>query len=193
MKATLPDNEFLRLEALHHYKILDTEAERSFDDLVRLAAEICDTPISLMSLVDADRQWFKARNGLQVAQTPRDIAFCAHAILQKDLMIVTDALSDARFVDNILVREEPKIRFYAGAPLVTPEGLPLGTLCVIDREPRRLTDFQVEALRTLGRAVVSQLELRRKLGEIAALTAERERLLMRLCVDCARWADVPFV
>jgi hypothetical protein len=159
----LPSNEPERLAALDRYEILDTDPEQKFDDLTQLAKHICDTPIALLSFVDSDRQWFKSRVGLTTTQTPRAISFCGHAIAGNDVLVVPDAAADERFADNTLVRGEPRIRFYAGAPLVTSEGFALGTLCVLDRVPRELTEEQLEALRALARQVVAQLELRRRL------------------------------
>ena len=161
--ATAPQNESQRLGALRGYEILDTEAERKFDDLTLLAKHICETPIALLSFVDSDRQWFKSRIGLTIPQTPRAVSFCDYAILEEDVMVVRDAAADERFADNPLVTGEPGIRFYAGAPLITATGHALGALCVIDHEPRELTDEQLEALRALARQVVAQLELRRRL------------------------------
>lgn len=173
----MSDNEASRLNALHLYRILDTATEKAFDDLTRLASTICDVPIGLVSLVDKDRQWFKSRVGLEASETPRDQAFCAHAIEFDDVMIVEDALEDPRFADNPLVTGEPHIRFYAGAPLTVGEDIRLGTLCVIDREPRQLTPSQLEALQVLRNAVVTQLELRR--------AAEDMKMLQNLIPLCA--------
>lgn len=174
MKARLPENEAARLNALRRYAILDTAPEQPFDDLTRLAAGICGTPIAVISLIDADRQWFKAKVGLSVTETSRDISFCAHTLLQTDLFVVRDALADDRFATNPLVTSDPKIRFYAAAPLVTPEGYVLGTLCVIDHVPRDLSVEQRDALRALSRQVVSQLELRRHVAMMSRTIVERE-------------------
>jgi anti-sigma regulatory factor (Ser/Thr protein kinase) len=168
-------DEEARLAALRRYRILDTAPEQRFDDLTLLASQICDTPMSLISLVDSDRQWFKSRIGLDVQETTRGVAFCAHAITQPGIMQVPDATGDARFRDNPLVTGEPHIRFYAGAPLVTPDGHALGTLCVIDTKPRTLSDGQLRALDALRRQVESQLELKRNIDELAAALAERDR------------------
>jgi anti-anti-sigma regulatory factor len=174
--APLPPDEALRLAALHQYNILDTTPEEAFDDLTRLAAHICGTPIALVSLVDADRQWFKSAVGIEDLETPRDVAFCAHGILHKDVFVVPDALEDERFADNPMVIGDPHLRFYAGTPLTTPEGHTIGMLCVKDRAPRHLTPEQVEALRALGRQVIAQLELRRHVADLAAALAEREHV-----------------
>jgi anti-sigma regulatory factor (Ser/Thr protein kinase) len=163
-----------RLAALSGYRILDTEPERRFDDLVLLASQICGTPMALITLVDDSRQWFKSRVGIGVSETPRSISFCSKAIEQPELFVVPDTLEDRRFCDNPLVLGEPHVRFYAGAPLITPEGHALGTLCVADRVPRELTSDQVEALLALKRQVEMQLELRRNLIELEAALAERD-------------------
>ena len=160
--APIPENEAARLETLRQYQVLDTDSEEAFDDLTQLAAYVCQTPTALISLVDENRQWFKACVGLQARETPRDISFCAHAILGKGCMIIEDALFDERFVDNPLVVSEPFVRFYCGMPLVSPEGFAIGTLCVIDRKPRTLDDKQLGALQMLTNQVMSQLDLRRE-------------------------------
>jgi len=146
MKAPLTEREEERLDALRDYRILDTPDERAYDDLVALAAQICDVPIALISLVDSNRQWFKAKVGLEARETSRDISFCAHAILNDDILVIQDALADSRFATNPLVTCAPNIRFYAGMPLLSPAGLALGTLCVIDHEPRELNAAQIWAL-----------------------------------------------
>lgn len=160
--TALRDHETFRLDKLHSYHILDTLNEQEFDDLVALASRICEAPISLISLVDAQRQWFKARVGLEVTSTDRELAFCNYTIRQKELLEVPDATLDDRFKQNPLVTGEPSIRFYAGEPLITPDGHALGSLCVIDHVPRRLNDLQRFALRVLSRQVVDLMEMRRK-------------------------------
>ncbi|MGG6242071.1 response regulator [Nodosilinea sp. AN01ver1] len=174
-QAPLPLNENQRLAALMGYNILDTEAEAAFDDLAKLAAYVCGTPIALISLLDSNRQWFKSRVGLGVAETGRDVAFCAHAILAPNVFEVPDALNDQRFADNPLVLGEPHIRSYHGVPLVTDDGYALGTLCVLDRIPKHLTEPQLEALSAIAQQVMSQLKLRRSLNQLAQTMAERQQ------------------
>lgn len=162
-----PYDESGRLRALNSYSVLDTPREQAFDDLANLAAIICNAPIATVSLVAADRLWFKATYGLEVRQAPREHAICAHAILNgAEVMVVPDTLADERFCANPMVTGPPHVRFYAGAPLVTRTGDTLGTLCVMDQRPRLLTDSQLGALRALARQVVAQLELRRSLREL---------------------------
>ena len=161
MKPPLPANEMLRLQALYDLSILDSPREKNFDDITAIASMICDVPMSIISLVDAERQWFKSSVGLEGTETARDVAFCAHAILQPQQMtIVPDALLDKRFVDNPLVTGDPYIRFYAGAPLVTEDGAALGTLCVADYKPRDITPEQQQALMALARQVMQLFHLR---------------------------------
>jgi len=168
-------DELARLAALRRYRILDTDPERAFDDLTLLASHICGAPVALMSLVDSDRVWFKSRVGVEASETSRGFALCSRAIEQPDLFVVPDTRADPRFKDHPQVLAEPGIRFYAGAPLVTPDGHALGTLCVMDRVPRQLTEEQREALEALRRQAQVQLELRRNLAELAEALTERDR------------------
>lgn len=161
--APLHLNEAARLEALRSYKILDTDSEAAFDDITRIASYVCEVPISVITLVDETRQWFKSEIGLGMRQTSRDISICAHAILENQFLEVPDTAQDPRFDRNPLVVGPPHLRFYAGALLRTPDGLPLGTVCVLDTKPRRLSERQREVLSALARQVMSQLEFRRAL------------------------------
>lgn len=174
MIAPKSANETERLTTLRGYEILDTEPEAAFDDLTFLASYICQTPIALISLVDSDRQWFMSKIGLSLAETPRDIAFCAWAILEQDVFVVPDASQDERFAENPLVVSDPKIRFYAGAPLTT-NGHAIGTLCVVDCVPRQLSSDQLQALRTLSRQVQAQIDFRRNLASLKKALAARGR------------------
>ena len=171
----LPKNEEERLRTLRSYKILDTKPEDRFDELTELAAIICGVPISLMSLIDADRQWFKSKVGLEIQETPRAQAFCTHAIMQPGMFVVPDASKDERFAQNPLVTGETHIRFYAGAPLVSSDGHVLGTMCVIDREPRELTEQQLRALQILSRQVVYHMEMRSNIEELRAGLKARDQ------------------
>jgi PAS domain S-box-containing protein len=166
MKLAKPTNEISRIQTLESYNILDTLPEQAYDDITYLASRIFGTPISLVSLVDSERQWFKSRQGLDASETHRDYAFCDHAIRQpENVFIVPDTHQDKRFSDNVLVTGAPFIRFYAGAPLITPSGNVLGTLCVIDREPRALSTAEEKTLSSLARLVMTQLQLRMSLIE----------------------------
>jgi len=176
MPAPLPSNEAQRLAALYELNVLDTPAEKDFDDIVALAATVCGVPMSLVTLIDVDRQWFKAKLGTEVSETSRDQSLCAHAILGDDLMVVPDTRGDRRFTDNPMGEA---VRFYAGAPLITSDGFALGTLCVIDSVPRNLDDEQLQALRALARQVTSQLEMRRYATALANTTARLQDLERR--------------
>lgn len=191
MEAPLPSNEATRLAALKAYHILDTETEQSYDDITILAAHICGVPIAMISLVDEFRQWFKSKLGVEQQQTPREAAFCAHAILQSGPFIVKDATKDRRLADSALVTGEPHIRFYAGIPLINPEGLALGTLCVVDRQPRQLSDAQLKALQALSRQVMALLELRRVSTHLAEALDRVKTLhgLLPICAWCKRIRD----
>ena len=180
ISAELPENEIERLKALERYDVLDTKAEADFDELVKLASQICETPISLVSLIDSSRQWFKAKIGMESNETSREVAFCAHGILKNELMEINDATQDNRFYDNPLVTGDLGIKFYAGMPLTTSDGFNLGTLCVIDTKPKTLTEYQRDALKTLGKQVIAQLELRYKLNLLSTKQTELENTIQTL-------------
>ncbi len=191
MNAPIPNNDAERLAALKEYRILDTGTERSYDDITALAAHICQVPISMISLVDGSRQWFKSKVGMTLQQTPREVAFCAHTILQHKPLVIRDAKKDERFAKNALVKGEPHIRFYAGFPLFNPEGLALGTLCVIDRKPRQLSAEQERAMQALVRQVTALLELRRVSVHLADALNHIKTLqgLLPICAWCKRIRD----
>ncbi len=196
MKPSLrPIDETRRLEALRQYALLDTLPEQPFDDLTALAAGVCEVPIALLSLIDEDRQWFKSKIGLEGGEIPREISFCAYTILQPGLFVVPDAAEDSRFACNPLVTGEPHIRFYAGAPLVSREGLALGTLSIMDRAPRQLSLSQLEALRALSRQAIAQLELRRQAYELAEGESRLFRVLRRcpIALTVHRMSDGTFI
>ena len=171
--APIPAGEIERLKALYEYQLLDTPAEEDFDDIAFIASKICDVPVALISLVDAKRVWFKSRVGYDVPEAPREVSLCSHAVLNPDeLMLITDASTDPQFKTHPLVTDGPKIRFYAGVPLMSGEGEAIGTLCVIDQQPRQLNPDQLRALRGLARQVTQTLELRRNLRRLSELTVE---------------------
>ena len=176
-KPSTPPDEAERLAKLESYQILDTLPEREYDDLTVLAAYICKTPIALISLIDSHRQWFKSAVGLDAPETPRDISFCGHVVADRKMLIVPNATIDERFADNPLVTGAPDIRFYAGAPLVTPDDYYLGTLCVIDSQARDLSSTEEAMLQALSRQIVSQLELRLKLKQLEATRSQIEEAL----------------
>ena len=175
-KAPIPSNDLERLEALRSYEILDTDVEKSFDQITKLASMICGTPISLVSLIDEDRQWFKSHHGLAARETPRDVSYCGHAIMTDGILIIEDASEDERFCDNPLLLGEPHVKFYAGVPLVDSEGFRLGTLCVIDHKANRLTSDQIEGLEGLASNVVSLLSLRKKNLELSKIKSQFEEV-----------------
>jgi len=167
-------DESARLAALRSYRILDTDPEQGLDDLALLASQICGTPIAAISLIDDARQWFKSKVGFSFDEVARSVAFCTHTMAQMAMLIVPDALKDERFRNNPLVTGEPHVRFYAGAPLITPDGHALGTLCVVDRVPRVLSEEQTQGLDALRRQVQAQLELRRNLVDLNRALAARD-------------------
>lgn len=183
IRPELPENEAERVLLLKHLGLLDTEEEEVYDDVAQLASRIADTPICLISLVDADRQWFKSHHGLPVRETPRDIAFCAHAINGSQPLIVNDASADERFHDNPLVTGDPHVIFYAGAPLTLPTGHNLGTLCVIDNKPREISAEQVMQLQLLANHVVHLFVLSGKLSFLNLVENAKDNWLANLSHD----------
>jgi len=180
---SVPDNEGARLRALVGLAVLDTPAEERFDRITRLAARLFGAPIALISLIDADRQWFKSAQGLAATETPREISFCGHAILDAHAFVVEDASKDQRFADNPLVTGQPDIRFYAGQRIHAADGMPIGTLCVIDQQPRTFADADLQALRDL--AALAESELQRQILSDAheRWIVERDDLLRRASVE----------
>ena len=197
MAAQLPDNEVERLQRLRDYNILDSLDEEDFDSITRLAASICETPISLISLIDEDRQWFKSKVGMEERETHRSASFCAHAILEPDnIFLVKDAKRDERFKENPLVLGAPKIQFYMGVPLVDKDGLALGTLCIIDRKPHTLNENQVQLLKVLSKQVMRLIELRyqnRKLTELAEQLDEKNEELHQFAITLSHDIKSPIV
>ena len=175
--ANIPPNEAKRLENLKSYHILDTLPEEEYDAITKIASVICNTPIALISIIDESRQWFKSKHGLNATETPREFSFCAHSILQPDeLFIINDARKDKRFFDSSLITSDLNVVFYAGAPLNSSEGYSLGTLCVIDNEPKKLNNTQKESLSLLAKQVVTLLELRKKNRELAESNKQNLKL-----------------
>ncbi len=190
--APLPPNESARLEALRRYDILDSTPESVFDDLVYLATFVTGSPVATFSLIDTDRQWFKSQIGLANQQTSRDVAFCAYTILQDDMLVVPDATQDPRFADNPLVVDDPGIRFYAGVPVRSREGMNIGSVCVIDHQARRaLLDHQRLALEAIARQAATLLELRRTASELAAVMRDvrLRSALVPICSICRRYRE----
>ncbi len=184
--AQLPTDEELRLHDLYGLDILDTPAEKEFDEIVELASYICNSPITLITLLDKDRQWFKARKGIDLDSTGRDAAFCTHTILEDDVMEVSDTHLDERFIDNPFVTEDPNIRFYAGTPIYSPGGFKVGTICVLDNRPKELSEVQRKALQTLSNQITKLLELRnvnrvikKRAEEIILLSNEAANLVVK--------------
>jgi signal transduction histidine kinase len=171
--ARLPENESERLSALSAYQLMDSEQEQDYDDLAMLAAEICQTPVALITLIEDQRQWFKSRYGTEVTENHRDYTFCAHTFLDgQEIMIVNDARKDPRFFDNPMVTGEHRVVFYAGVPLINPDGYALGSICVIGNEKKMLTDNQISALKILGRQALQLMELRKKALEYGKVNKE---------------------
>jgi GAF domain-containing protein len=191
MSAPLPANEAQRIAALRRFQLLDTAPEAVFDDFVKIASAVCEVPMALMSLVDESRQWLKARVGIEVTETPREHAFCAHTILGEETMVVEDAERDARFAENPLVTSEPHLRFYAGAPLIDSNGNALGALCVLDHRPRELSDMQRDVLERLARRVMAQIEMRSVSAQLAKALEDMKTLsgLLPICAHCKSIRD----
>ena len=187
--APVPKTEELRLLDLQLYDILDTPNEKEYDELRELAAKICNCPISLISLMDKDRQWFKSKQGIEISQTNREASFCSHTILQKDILIIPDASVDSRFFDNPAVTGHAHIRFYAGAPIVSPTGQTLGTVCVFDHQPRQLDELQKRTLEILSNQVTKLLEPRLKSKVIEQRAADLIRIKNEAASDLIKEQD----
>lgn len=185
-----PPNEALRLQRLHEYGILDTEPEKRFDDLALLASFICQTPVAMINLIDSDRQWTKSIVGYPPQTLSRDISFCAHTIQQPDMLVIEDATCDQRFSENPLVTQEPSIRFYAGVPVFSHDGLALGSICVLDRQRRKLSDEQTQALKALSLQVHDQMELRRNLAILRTTLDEQGRIAALVRQDEERFKSI---
>jgi GAF domain-containing protein len=190
MIAPIPENEQERINALHRYQVLDTAPEQAFDDITKLASFICQTPMALVTLIDRDRQWFKSSLGIQGSECPREQAVCAHTILESDTLIVEDLNADIRFSDNPAIKAN-HLRFYAGAPLLTADHYALGAVCVLDRQPRKLTEEQSAGLKQLSRLVVNLLELRRTSAALADALSKAKTLseLLPICSYCKSIRD----
>lgn len=191
MSIPKPLNEADRLEALRRYRVLDTDAEAVLDDITDLASFICKVPIAYMAFVDEERQWFKSKKGIAPEETPRGQAFCAYTIMSREIMVVEDACADSRFVDNPMVTGDPHIRFYAGAPLLSPDGHGIGTLCIVDRKPNKLSEDQRGALQSLAKLAMVTLELKRVSSVLVETEAEVRALsgLIPICSYCKSVRD----
>jgi GAF domain-containing protein len=189
--APLPFNEDRRIDALRRLEILDTPPEGLYDDIVEIASFVCDMPISLITFIDSERQWIKASHGIGIKETSRDVAFCAHTILETGPMIIPDAQMDQRFASNPYVLSEPNIRFYAGFPLTAQTGEALGSLCVLDTKPRELSGKQMSTLRALSRQVMALLRLHESNQEIRKLISELNILqgILPICANCKKIRD----
>jgi len=193
IKTLACHNEAARLKTLRQYQILDTPPEQPFEDLVFLATQICGTPITSINLIDQNRQWFKAKAGLNVNEIPRDIGFAPICMHLGEVLIIPDTLADEQFATNLVVTSYPYVRFYVGVPLKTPEGEVIGALSIADRVPRTITPEQVEALRSLSRLIVRQLDIRRNLAELASIKAECKQVEEQLCKKEKKQLDKQFL
>lgn len=186
MTYPLPENEKKRLEALRSYNLLDTPPESTFDDFTKIASYLFNTPIAMITLIDEHRQWFKSKIGTEVIESPREHSFCTYTIMDKEVMLIKDLADDTRFRNNPFVLSEPTVRFYAGTPLIDVEGYALGSLCIIDMQPRSLDETEKEVLAALGRRVTSQIEFRRVSKQLAGALNDLKRAahLIPICSHC---------